>query len=321
MQNSAGKSINYLLDYRNGKIKQGLEIGCNLDKYLRYKPKQLNIILGHDNVGKTYFINWYFLTLAIKHNLKFILWSGENQQGQILRDMIQIYSGQNFMELSEQEIRNYSTYIEQFFEFVDNNKLYKPEELLKIFEESDANACLIDPFTGLDREMSYEGNYRFLNLARQFVNQTGKTIYINTHPNSESGRSGNLYPDGHIFKGHLKPPLKDHIEGGKAFLNRCDDMFVIHRLIKHETHKFLTMVNVEKIKDKDTGGELTALDSPIFCNFNFGLGFTVDQIDPLKDCRPKKANQFPTKIKFENVPELISTSEKIRIANENKLPF
>jgi len=321
MQNSAGKSINYLLDYRNGKIKQGLEIGCGLDNYLRYKPKQLNIILGHDNVGKTYFINWYFLTLAIKHNLKFILWSGENQQGQILRDMIQIYSGQNFMELTEQEIRSYSTYIEQFFEFVDNNKLYKPEELLKIFEESDANACLIDPFTGLDREMSYEGNYRFLNLARQFVNQTGKTIYINTHPNSESGRSGNLYPDGHIFKGHLKPPLKDHIEGGKAFLNRCDDMFVIHRLIKHETHKYLTMVNVEKIKDKDTGGELTALDSPVLCNFNFGLGFTVNEVDPLKDQRPKKiATQFPTKLKFDNVPDLISTSEKIRIANENA-PF
>jgi len=35
----------------------------------------------------------------------------------------------------------------------------------------------------------------------------------------------------------------------------------------------------------------------------------------------KISNQFPTKIKLQNVPELISTSEKIRIANENKLPF
>jgi hypothetical protein len=65
--------------------------------------------------------------------------------------------------------------------------------------------------------MNYEGNYRFLNMARQFVNETGKTIYINTHPTSESGRSGNLYPEQHHWKGHLKPPLKDHVEGGKAF--------------------------------------------------------------------------------------------------------
>jgi hypothetical protein len=32
------------------------------------------------------------------------------------------------------------------------------------------------------------------------------------------------------------------------------------------------------------------------------------------------SNQFPSKLKLENVPELISTSEKIRIANENA-PF
>jgi hypothetical protein len=171
---------------------------------------------------------------------------------------------------------------------VDNSKLYKPEELLAIFGNSNADACLIDPFTGLDRDMTYEGNYKFLNMARQFVNNTGKTIYINTHPNSESGRSGNLYPEQHHWKGHLKPPLKDHIEGGKAFLNRCDDMFVIHRLIKHKDMKFLTMIGVEKIKDMDTGGKHTELELPVLCEFNRGLGFTIGGIDPLKKHRPKQ---------------------------------
>jgi len=283
-----GSSINYLLDYRNGKIKQGLGLGCPLDDNLRFKPKQLNIILGHDNVGKTYWITWYFLALAIKQNLKFIIWSGENQSGQLMRDMIQMYSGKPFKELTENEIHKYSTYLEQNFDFVDNAKLYKPEELLAIFGNSDADACLIDPFTGLDRDMTYEGNYRFLNMARQFVNNTGKTIYINTHPTSESGRNGNLYPEQHHWKGHLKPPLKDHIEGGKAFLNRCDDMFVIHRLIKHKDMKFLTMIGVEKIKDMDTGGKHTELELPVLCEFNRGLGFTIGGIDPLKKHRPKQ---------------------------------
>jgi len=283
-----GSSINYLLDYRNGKIKQGLGLDCPLDENLRFKPKQLNIILGHDNVGKTYWITWYFLALAIKQNLKFIIWSGENQSGQLMRDMIQMYSGKPFKELTENEIHKYSTYLEQNFDFVDNAKLYKPEELLAIFGNSDADACLIDPFTGLDRDMTYEGNYRFLNMARQFVNNTGKTIYINTHPTSESGRNGNLYPEQHHWKGHLKPPLKDHIEGGKAFLNRCDDMFVIHRLIKHKDMKFLTMIGVEKIKDMDTGGKHTELELPVLCEFNRGLGFTIVGVDPLKKHRPKQ---------------------------------
>ena len=293
MLNKKGTTQSYLIDYKQGKIKAGLGIDCKLDEHLRFKRKQLNIILGHDNVGKTYWINWYFLTLALKQNIKFCVWSGENQYGQILRDMVQIYSGKQFKELTEKQILTYSTYIEQFFDFVDNTKLYTPVQLLDIFKSSQADACLIDPFTGLDREMGYEGNYRFLNLARQFVNDTGKTIYINTHPTSESGRNGNLYPDNHQWKGHLKPPLKDYIEGGKSFLNRCDDMFVIHRLVKHETMKTYTLINVEKIKDVDTGGKHTGLEDPIFCEFNKGLGFVVYGIDPLKDIRPQAKETKP----------------------------
>jgi hypothetical protein len=290
MLHKHGDSVQFLLDYKDGKIKHGLGIDCVLDDYLRFKPKQLNIILGHDNVGKSYWINWYFLTLALKHGLTFCIWSGENHKGQILRDMIQMFSGEQFKNLTYAQIQSYSAYIEQFFVFVNNEKLYTPYELLEIFAESKANVGLIDPFTGLDRQMTYEGNYQFMNKAREFVNKTGMTIYINTHPNTESGRSGNLYTEGD-WKGHLKPPLKDHIEGGKAFLNRCDDMFVIHRLIKHETMKYSTMIGVEKIKDMETGGKHTGINDQILCNFNSGLGFEVYGVNPIKEMRtPKKNN-------------------------------
>lgn len=306
-----GDATQYLLDYKAGKILKGLGIDCPLDDHLLFKRKQLNIILGHDNVGKSYWINWYFLTLAVKHNLKFCIWSGENQKGQILRDMIQMYVGENFQNINDQKIINTCTYLEQFFQFVPNDKLYKPNELMKIFKDSECDVALIDPFTGLDRQMTFEGNYTFLNEARQFVNQTGMTIYINTHPNSESGRTGNLYPDGHEWKGHLKPPLKDHIEGGKAFLNRCDDMFVIHRLIKHESMKYYTMINVEKIKDKDTGGQHTAINQPIMCEYNNGLGFKIGGINPLH-----KSNSFPA-----SKPININTETYFKPLTDEQLPF
>jgi hypothetical protein len=121
------------------------------------------------------------------------------------------------------------------------------------------------------------------------------TIYLSTHPNTEAGRMSNLYPQQHEWAGHLRPPLKDSVEGGKAFLNRCDDMFVIHRLIKHETMKFYTMISVEKIKDIETGGKHTFLDQPILCEFNNGLGFRLFGSDPLQNYRPKgvRPNQFP----------------------------
>ena len=53
-----GHSDKYLKDYREGRIPMGLGLGCLLDENFLHKHGQLNFILGHDNVGKTYFIEW-----------------------------------------------------------------------------------------------------------------------------------------------------------------------------------------------------------------------------------------------------------------------
>jgi hypothetical protein len=283
-----GHQLEYLIKLKNGQIPQGYGVNCDLDKNLRFKRSHFNIFLGHDNVGKSYFISWYMLTLSMIHGLKWIIWSGENQPAKIVRDMIQMLSGQKFMDLTEKEIISYSTIIDQHFDFLSNKQLYKPDELLKIFDDADVDGCLIDPFTGLDRGMSWEENYRFLNKARQFCNMTGKTIYLCTHPNTESGRSGNVYEKKHPFAGHLRAPMKDAIEGGKAFTNRTDDVIVIHRLTKHPQLRYTTMVSIDKVKDTDTGGEQTMLDDPIHFDYNFGLGFKINGVDPLAPYRKRK---------------------------------
>lgn len=285
MIHKKGSHMQYLLNYKDGKIKMGLGIGTALDEHLRFKPRQLNIILGHDNVGKTYFTTWYFLTLSMHHNIRWCIWSGENNHGQIMRDMIQMLSGTDFKQLSYDEISMYSNRIEQYFDFVDNTQLYKPRDLLKLFSESDAHGCLIDPYTGLDRNMEYSETYRFLNDLRHFCNTTGKTVYINTHPISDAGRQGNIYPKEHHWAGHIKPPLKDHVEGGKPFNNRADDVIVLHRLVKHPDMQYYTLVGIEKVKDTDTGGKQTTLDQPILCEYNYGKGFRINGVDALKDYR------------------------------------
>jgi len=251
-----GDCLQYLLDYKDGKIKDGLKIDCHLDEYIRFKPNQLNIILGHDNVGKTYWINWYFLTLALKHDLKFCIWSGENKKATILRDLLQMYYGIRFKDLTYQQINSGITILEQQFKFISNKNLYKPNELLKLFEESECNVALIDPFTGLDRQMDFQSNYNFLNTCRDFCNKFGVTIYINTHPNSES-------------------------------------------------------------KDMDTGGKHTALNDPIMFDFNSGLGFKVNGVDPLQSVRPKQKHEIQNKLPLiepdiVNGKELLSFSEKLK---------
>jgi hypothetical protein len=76
--------------------------------------------------------------------------------------------------------------------------------------------------------------------------------------------------------------------------------------------KYYTMVNVEKVKDMDTGGMHTRLDEPILCEFNNGLGFKINSVDPIRNTKPI-SNSFPTsKPDIVNGKELLSFSEKIK---------
>lgn len=283
----SGHGINTLYDYYEGRIKKGLDIGVNeVDKHIRFKTGQFVMINGLDNVGKTLFVIWYFLCLSMKHELKWCIWSGENETWQIKRDIISMIEGTKFKEIDRKRITVLMSYVDKWFKFVDNRNLYTHREVLKIFKEQDVDGCLIDPFTGMnhDRRINqFERNYQFCNDVREFCNKYKKTIYVNTHPQTEASRR--MFPMEHTLRGHIQPPKKSDTEGGQAFANRCDDFITIHRLTNHPTMWMLTELHIRKIKDKETGGDLTFIDDPIRLNYNSGLGFTYGGIDALKQLR------------------------------------
>ena len=282
-----GYGINNIYAYHKGEIKQGLDIGLPLmDKHIRFKPGQFVMINGLDNVGKTYFIIWYFLCLSMKHDLKWCIWSGENETWQMKRDLMTMIEGVNFKSIKFEKITQLSTMIDQWFTFIDNRKLYSHKEVLKIFQNQDVHGCLIDPFTGLnhDRRINqFERNYQFCNDVREFCNKTKKTIYVNTHPQTEAARR--VYGLEHRLKGYIQSPKKSDTEGGQAFANRCDDFITIHRLTNHDKLWMLTEFHVRKIKDKETGGDMTFLDEPLRLDYNGGLGFTIGGYGALKKLR------------------------------------
>ena len=286
---------NYLSDYKNGRIKQGLGIGCALDDVLRYKQGTFNMYLGHDNSGKTYFKMWHYLVLAEKHNKKFGIWTGENKAGQIVRNLIQIREGRYIKDMTEVEITRYATEISENFKFVSNKRSYKPNEILQEFGELDIHCGLIDPFTGLDRGFSHADNYLFLNETREWVNRYNVTIDVCLHPYSAAGRMSSVYPKDHAWEGYIKIPSKSDAEGGKPFANRCDDFIIIHRFPSHPELKYKTMVTVEKIKDTETGGQQTEYETPVMLDFNKGLGFKIDEINPLTDKEVKPVENYVQK--------------------------
>lgn len=311
-----GHSTQYLLDYKNGLIPKGLGLGIELDNYFVWKRGQFNIILGHDNVGKSYFILWYFLAIATNHNLTFTLFMDENYHGKVMRDLIQMYMGKKFDTLTDKEIRRGELKMESMFKFVDNTKRYTPDELIDIFKKSDTDNYLIDPFNALKTDMGYSSNYEVLNKLKQF-SKLGKTIFVNAHPSSASGRRQATYPDKHNWAGHVMSPLKSDIEGGKAFANKADDFIVIHRLTQHDTMWNLTMVEVVKVKDTDTGGKPTTLNIPILLDYNFGFGMKSQGIDCIK--RPFETQNSAFKMFEESQRNDINPFKPIE--HDNDAPF
>lgn len=281
-----GFADKYLDDVINGRIKLGLGLGLpKFDNHYRFKQGEFTIINGLDNVGKTDWILWYFCALSVNQDLKFCVWSGENKAGQLVKRLIQWKIGNYIDKADELDIYNAKAWVEEHFKFIDNSGFYKSEELFAMFEGLDVDAVLIDPYTGMNRDYTHAANYDFLNESRKFVNQTNKSLFVNTHPNTEAARR--IYGLEHDYFGYPMPPSRSQSEGGQPFANRPDNFLTIHRLIGHPLMKFNTQVYIRKVKNTETGGEPNAIDDPIIFEYNKGLGFVSDGINVInKVIRP-----------------------------------
>jgi hypothetical protein len=284
LENSSGKD--YLDSIRNGTFVYGLKIGCDLDNHLRYKQGSFNVMAGHANVGKTKFILYYYLCLAVKHKKKFLIFSSENSTGGIKRDLIQLHAAKKLEDLTEQQYEYHFNWIGEHFKFIDFESFYKVNNRFMNFRDvfktalDDCDyfdALVVDPYNSLATVEDIKGNaherdYAIAQEFRMFCRINNKTIYLLAHGNTEALRK--TYAKDHDFYRHPIPLMASDIEGGGKWVNRADDFIVIHRLTQHESEWMKTEIHVRKIKETETGGVMTFLDSPVIFEMDkVGLGF------------------------------------------------
>jgi hypothetical protein len=280
LENNSGKQ--YLDSIRDGSFKLGLEIGCPLDNHLRYKQGTFNVMAGHANVGKTKFILYYYLCLAVKHSKKFLIFSAENSTGGIKRDLIQLHAGKQLKDLDEQQYEYHFNWIGEHFKFIDFEQFYRINKRFMNFRDvfkaalEDCqyfDALVIDPYNSLAtcediKGNSHERDYAVASEFRMFCKQNNKSIYLLAHGNTEALRK--TFTKGHDFYGHPIPLMASDIEGGGKWVNRADDFIVIHRLTQHESEWMKTEIHIRKIKEVETGGTPTFMDSPVIFHMDKG---------------------------------------------------
>lgn len=258
---------------RSGKIKEGMRLEVpEIDEHFRFKPSNFNVILGHANVGKTSVTLYMMLLYSMKHGVKWLVYSSENEPYTLIKKLIEFMEGNVITKIETQHFENRVQWINEYFKFADPQTMHTYKSILKfgelIHNQWKFDGFLIDPYNSLMKDKDelkglngHEYDYLATTHFRMFCKEKKVSIWLNTHAATEALRK--KHPSSHEYAEHPIPPMASDVEGGGKFVNRADDFIVIHRYTQHPTDWMYSHIHVRKVKDIDTGGRPTSMDNPI----------------------------------------------------------
>ena len=125
------KQLDKLHKIYNGEIKEGLRLVPDLDEYWRYKKNSFNIILGHSSTGKTTTMLYFFVLYALKYDLKFLIYSAENDPANISKKIIEFLTGLPFQKIEKKTWEKKLKWVDEHFKYIDIDKFYSTTSLLE----------------------------------------------------------------------------------------------------------------------------------------------------------------------------------------------
>mgnify|MGYP001161155436 FL=1 len=284
---SLRSQVDRLNDIRNGKVKEGLRLGVpEIDEYWRFKFSSFNVVLGHASTGKTTTLLYLLLLYAVKYNLKYLIYSSENEPSSISKKLCEFLVGLPFNKIPDKLWKQKIKWVHEHFRYIDIDKVYTSSELLRNAEEIkktfNYHGLVIDPYNSLvrDKELmkvygGHEYDYAIMGDYRLFTRKNKCSLFLITHAVTESLR--HKHPSGHKFEGYIQPPSAGSAEGGGKFLNKSDNFLILHRYTNHPELWTNTYLAVIKIKEIDSGGRPTPLSNPIeFRSIANNVGFSIN---------------------------------------------
>ena len=143
------------------------------------------------------------------------------------------------------------------------------------------DGLLVDPYNPLTKDPAllrsvggHEYDYQIASEMRLFCKESNITMWLNAHAVTEALRR--KHPSGHEFEGLPTPCGLADVEGGGKWGNRADDVVSIHRYTQSADRWMVSDIHVVKVKETETGGRPTSLESPISLRMMAGnVAFTV----------------------------------------------
>jgi hypothetical protein len=285
----------YELAVINGTLEFGLPTGINdLNTYWMFKKHHLVWFGGLDNVGKS-FILWYLAVLAaMLHGWKFLIYSSENENGHLRRKLKEFYIGKSLKIMDDEELTMAHDFVKDHFRIMSSTEMHNIDEMLIkaeiIYDEGfEFDVFIAEPYNSFEpmKELDIHRNNLYnLNKMRVFKHEYA-SLWVADHVGSDAARAIDS-------EGYVRVPYKGQIDGGQVKGAKVDDFIMIHRIPNHPVERNVTQVHVQKIRDKETGGDHTDKESPVKIQINIGYcGFSCQGVDPVEEYWRAKKQKVP----------------------------
>ena len=228
------------------------------------------------------FTFYLMLLYTIKHKIRWLVFSSENDPVQLIKKLIEFLEGKPINKIEEKDYEKSKELVYNHFKFVDINRQYTYKELLDLAEKVkdawDYDGLLIDPINSLRKDLrntnGYEYSYECLTEIRLFCKKYNVSTWICAHAVTE--RLRRKHSPNHEFGGQVPPPSLGDSEGGAVNGNRSDDFLIIHRYISSPDAWMYTRLFVAKVKEISLGYKPTSHESPImFKSILNNVGFEI----------------------------------------------
>lgn len=267
----------YIENARAGKIERGKTTGSSfLDEYFVFKKSELVVVNGFGNLGKSFWV-WYMSVVStIRHNWKWLVFTSENPTGQAITKIMEFMACKPIRTFTPEESRFYKEKVKEYYMFVRIDKTYTVADLLKIGDEvlkvRPITGFMIDPYNSLSVKGKdpYQYHYECISAMRAFTNRTGCGIWLIAHPQTNAARSLRRQD------GTVEAPQAHDTENGTMYMNRSDAFITVHRHPKDAALKKQTHIFVRKVKNTETGGQISEDDKPVVLYLKNGCRF-VDE--------------------------------------------
>lgn len=270
---SDDEDFRWIDDYANGRIPVGLDTGdVELDNFFRYK-KEFTIMNGHSNVGKTTMALYLMVNASIRHEWKWVVYSSENRTASLKMSLIQFALNKPVSSMNHMERKRAYEWVGDHFTVISNKQVYSYSDIIvfleKIMKQQEVDAVFIDPYNSLKLDMAnssigvHDYHYEAASEFLTFSTANNVAVWLNMHAVTEAQRRKG-------DDGLPVAPYAEDTEGGGKFVNRADCFITIHRKVQHPipADRKITELHVRKVRDVETGGEPTPLESPIKFEMN-----------------------------------------------------